>query len=176
MERQGGGGGVLANLTGDEEAFLGFKCGEVGTKHESSVEDVPPKNIASEEMIVEGVDCQEGDEGGENYPKYHALGMSKVELEMGMVFSSLVQFRLALKNWAVDGGYDYKFQHNDSIRVSVICNTDPKTCPFKVHSSVVGGEKAFQIKALKPQHTCARTSTMTQGDAKFFDSKILRNI
>ncbi|XP_028087465.1 uncharacterized protein LOC114288176 [Camellia sinensis] len=79
------------------------------------------------------------------------VDMVKLELKVGMRFRNAQVFRNALKEWQVQQGYDLKWVRNENKRITAVCKQE---CGFRIHASPMQNESTFQIKSLKPLHSC----------------------
>ncbi|KAG5566267.1 hypothetical protein RHGRI_002015 [Rhododendron griersonianum] len=82
----------------------------------------------------------------------------------GMLFSSLQQFKTAMSEYAVHGGYGIKFKNNDKSRVRPMCEDG---CTFKVLCSKVPRQETFQLKTCELEHKCNRTYKNVRLSSKF---------
>ncbi|XP_065871887.1 uncharacterized protein [Euphorbia lathyris] len=76
------------------------------------------------------------------------------ELVLGMRFTSAVEFRKALRTWAIETGYSYVLKKNCTYVISDGCKD--KKCNFKIRASKLRDNKTFRIKSLHSKHICAR--------------------
>nr|DAD32957.1 TPA_asm: hypothetical protein HUJ06_011808 [Nelumbo nucifera] len=67
-------------------------------------------------------------------------------------FSSVHEFREALRRYSIAHGFAYKYKKNDSHRVTVKCKTEG--CPWRIHASRLSTTQLICIKKMNPTHTC----------------------
>jgi hypothetical protein len=75
------------------------------------------------------------------------------QFRVGMEFSSLKQFKVAILEHSVLNGKHVKFVKNDVTQVRVVCK---KKCKFLAFVSRVGKSTTFKMKTLNNKHTCGR--------------------
>lgn len=119
------------------------------------------------EELISGEDSESEHENEDNQPHDNeTFNLSKFEsfkpveraenlrFCTGMLFTSLQQFKMAITEYAVHGGYAIKFQKNDKTRVRAVCEDE---CPFKALCAEVPRQMTFQLKTLVMEHECIRT-------------------
>ncbi|KAH7849908.1 hypothetical protein Vadar_024820 [Vaccinium darrowii] len=92
---------------------------------------------------------------------------------MGMLFSSLQQFKTAITEYAVRGGYGIKFKKNDRSRVRAVCEFK---CPWKALCSKVPRQETYQIKTYEPKHRWNRNYKNVRLNSKFLAGKLVKKI
>jgi len=60
-------------------------------------------------------------------------------------------FKAAIKNYAIQNGFDFVYQHNHKIRVTAVCKVK---CGWRIHLSQSNKRDAFEIKTFVPTHNC----------------------
>ena len=70
--------------------------------------------------------------------------MSNPVLKLGMKFTDGKLFRAALRENSIRNGYEFKFNKNDSNKVTVVFVE--KECPWRIHASKLQDSSTFQIK------------------------------
>ena len=86
------------------------------------------------------------------WPTFNELiDMENPQLKLGMIFSSPQVFRRALAEWTVRQGYDIKYLKNENKRITAVSKFN---CGFRIHVSLMQGERTFQIKIFKLKHAC----------------------
>lgn len=68
--------------------------------------------------------------------------MKNPYFEIGQVFANVVQFRDAVKKFAVKNGYNLSFQKNTDKKVEVICGKkkgkrEDRICPFWMYAAFI---------------------------------------
>jgi hypothetical protein len=56
----------------------------------------------------------------------------KINLKKGLRFPGTTMFKVALKNYAIQNGFDFVYQHYDKIRVTTVCKLK---CGWRIHVS-----------------------------------------
>lgn len=114
-----------------------------------------------------------GEDGQEHqrYPEFNPLVdfKNKIVLKPGMKFGSNDVFRKALRQFAVENGFDYYYLHNDKKKISayckrkcecpvvhgrVVCTCNTSLCTFKALARKMGSDGTFQLKSFEPGHNC----------------------
>nr|KAJ0225654.1 hypothetical protein LSAT_V11C100002940 [Lactuca sativa] len=82
----------------------------------------------------------------------------------GERYESPHQLKVCLINYSISRGYPIRFKKCDSVRLVVVCASDPEKfqCPVVVRASWMSTERSFQIKKLVKQHTCVRNFCSTK--------------
>lgn len=70
----------------------------------------------------------------------------------GQRFSSVHEFREALRKYAIAHQFAFKYKKNDSHRVTVKCKAEG--CPWRIHASRLSTTQLICIKKMNPTHTC----------------------
>jgi hypothetical protein len=102
---------------------------------------------------------EEDDEGehhqrrAKRYPKWMPKRdlKEKVQLSVGLKVSNPTEFKKTLQVFVVQNPFDYKYQHNEKMLVSVICK---KNCPWRIHARWYNCKSFFQIKTFHSNHNC----------------------
>lgn len=65
-------------------------------------------------------------------------------------------FRLKLRQFSIERGFDYKFKRNDATRITVVCSKDEERgCQWRIHASQKFNlPNFFVIKRMVSEHTC----------------------
>lgn len=115
------------------------------------------------------------DEGGKI--KKHKLlefdkdkDMENPRLVEGMVFPTVTAFRALLKEFHIREGCQYTYLKNEATRVTVICKEE---CGFRLHASPMHGEKSFQIKKIRADHSCTRKYINKYATSKWIAGKYM---
>ncbi|XP_056692339.1 uncharacterized protein [Spinacia oleracea] len=115
-----------------------------------------------------------------------------IKLSVGLKFPSRKTFRKALRNHAIENGYNYYFLHNKSHRITVYCanrcdcewknakrvkcTCDAKRkCNYKVHCRKVKGEETFQIKSLRLRHVCGHQHDNPKVSSEYLAERYLED-
>ncbi|XP_077242582.1 uncharacterized protein LOC143883104 [Tasmannia lanceolata] len=101
------------------------------------------------------------------------VDMHKPVLAVGTIFSSPQVFTAALKEYAIQHGFDYMFVKNETSRVTTICKSK---CGWRIHTSPMQMGEGFQIKSYVPTHKCPRSYQNHQVTSSWLSSKYLEKI
>ena len=77
-----------------------------------------------------------------------------VYFEKDMLFTTPKQFKAAITDYAVHGGWGIKFVKNDLQRVRAVCQ---ERCKFVAYLTKVPRESRYQLRTLILEHTCCRS-------------------
>ena len=83
--------------------------------------------------------------------------MAKAEhiyFEKDMLFTTPKQFKEAITDYAVHGGWGIKFVKNDLQRIRDVCQ---EGCKFVAYLTKVPRERSYQLRTLTLEHTCSRS-------------------
>ncbi|XP_074288028.1 uncharacterized protein LOC141613187 [Silene latifolia] len=118
----------------------------------------------------------------------------EIVLKLGLKFPTVVDLRLALKQYAIENGDDFFYLHNgrkklsaycvnkcdyewDNVRSKVkacTCN-NPDKCLFRVCAAITHSEDAIQIKGMGLEHSCAFSTYTRQVTSEFLAAKYLED-
>lgn len=71
---------------------------------------------------------------------------------VGQRFNSVIEFREALRKYAIANQFAFRYKKNDSHRVTVKCKVEG--CPWRIHASRLSTTQLICIKKMNPTHTC----------------------
>jgi len=86
---------------------------------------------------------------------FEPLSDGKVELEVGLFFVDVDEFRRSLRDFVIQEGFEIKRIKNEKARVTAICVADG--CCWCVHASPTPDGKTYNTKTYNPTHSCIRT-------------------
>jgi len=52
---------------------------------------------------------------------------------------------------------DFKYKHNDRVRVSVVCKEQGQGCDWRIHASLDAKKESIHIKTFIPDHQCGES-------------------
>ena len=85
------------------------------------------------------------------FPMFKPVAKAEhISFEKDMLFTTPKQFKEAITEYAIHGGWEIKFVKNDLQRVKAICQ---KNCKFVVYLIKVPREKNYQLRTLTLEHT-----------------------
>jgi len=90
-----------------------------------------------------------------------------------MLFISPKQFKDAITDYAIHGGWSIKFVKNDLVRVKARCQ--PR-CKFVAYLAKVPREKSFRLKTLNMEHTCSRNYRNPRCTASYIRKKLVKKV
>nr|POE50522.1 beta-galactosidase 6 [Quercus suber] len=93
--------------------------------------------------------------------------------EKHMLFTSAKQFKEAITEYAVKGGWGVKFVKNDKVRVRAKCQPP---CKFTAYLAKLLREMSWQLKTLNMEHTCTRSYKNPRCSANFIAKKLMKKV
>ena len=93
--------------------------------------------------------------------------------EKHMLFTSAKQFKEAIIEYAVKGGWGVKFVKNDKVRVRAKCEPP---CKFITYLAKLPKEMSWQLKTLNMEHTCTRSYKNPRCSANFLAKKLMKKV
>ncbi|KAK9988396.1 hypothetical protein SO802_028635 [Lithocarpus litseifolius] len=90
-----------------------------------------------------------------------------------MVFLSPKQFKDAMTDYAIHGGWGIKFLKNDLVRVRARCQPG---CKIVAYLAKVSREKSFRLKKLNMEHTCSRSYRNPRCTASYIRKKLMKRV
>ena len=99
--------------------------------------------------------------------------LKHMRFEKNMLFISPKQFKDAITEYAVNGGWRVKFVKNDKLRVKAKCQPP---CKFTTYLAKLPREMSYQLKTLNLEHTCTRSYKNSRCTTKFFAKKLMKKV
>ena len=78
----------------------------------------------------------------------------EIQLDIGMEFVNLEQFKNAVKDYNISRGRVFKWVKNDKLRARAKCVGEG--CQWMIFCGFNSNRKSFQIKTFNSEHTCCR--------------------
>uniref|UniRef100_A0A2N9HKG1 SWIM-type domain-containing protein n=1 Tax=Fagus sylvatica TaxID=28930 RepID=A0A2N9HKG1_FAGSY len=108
------------------------------------------------------------------FPIFRPVARAKdIRFELGMLFTSTKQFKEAMTEYAVEGGWGIRFVKNDKVRVRAVCQ---EGCKFVAYLAKLPRELTFQLKTLQLEHSCSRCFKNPRMTAKFLAKKLVGRV
>ncbi|GMY06045.1 hypothetical protein FCV25MIE_01284 [Fagus crenata] len=108
------------------------------------------------------------------FPIFRPVARAKdIRFELGMLFTSTKQFKEAIIEYAVEGGWGIRFVKNDKVRVRAICQ---EGCKFIAFLAKLPRELTFQLKTLQLEHSCSRCFKNPKMTTKFLAKKLVGRV
>ena len=96
-----------------------------------------------------------------------------LRFEKDMLFLSPKQFKDAMTDYAIHGGWGIKFVKNDLVRVRAQCQSG---CKFVAYLTKVPREKSYRLKTLNMTHTCTRSYRNPRCMASYTGKKLMKRV
>ncbi|KAK9993852.1 hypothetical protein SO802_023555 [Lithocarpus litseifolius] len=108
------------------------------------------------------------------YPIFRPVAKAEhLRFEKHMLFISAKQFKDAITDYAVHGGWGIKFVKNDLVRVRAQCQPG---CKFVAYLAKVPKEKSFRLKTLNMEHTCSRRYRNPRCTTSYIRKKLVKKL
>nr|POE48507.1 hypothetical protein CFP56_53095 [Quercus suber] len=96
-----------------------------------------------------------------------------IRFENDMLFITLKQFKQAITDYVVHGGWGIRFAKNDLQRVRVVCQ---ENCKFVAYLTKLPREKSYQLRTLNLQHTCTRSYKNPRCTSSYSRKKLMKRV
>ncbi|XP_062023137.1 uncharacterized protein LOC133739371 isoform X2 [Rosa rugosa] len=135
------------------ESVLGRSTVDESLKQWVDEEDMFGVDDSDDEKLVYTInsDGEREELGLEFNPK---TDMKNPAFKLKMKFATAQILRDALREYAIQGGWEYVFIKNDKTRIRVVCKED--NCPFELFASKLQYESTLMVKSYDPVHKCTR--------------------
>ncbi|CAH9064214.1 unnamed protein product [Cuscuta epithymum] len=162
-------------ISEDEQLQLQKHVDQVNEEPVNDQEDLDDLQEFNEQVAYsEDLHSYNGSENVDgNVPEFNSdIGSKHPDLCKGMRFTSHVECRKALKEWAVKGAFDYTYVNNRRSNITVVCK-NKETCSFRIHASKMSDPGYFQIKTFKPKHECSFSNRNSLVTSTYLSEKYL---
>ena len=96
-----------------------------------------------------------------------------IYFEKDMLFTTPKQFKEAITDYAVSGGWGIKFVKNDLQRVRAVCQ---EGCKFVAYLTKLPRERSYQLRTLTLEHTCSRTYKNPRCTSSYIGKKLMKKV
>ena len=96
-----------------------------------------------------------------------------IYFEKNMLFTTLKQFKEAIMDYVVSGGWGIRFVKNDLQRVRAVCQ---EGCKFVAYLTKVPRERSYQLRTLTLEHTCSRTYKNPRCTSSYIGKKLMKKV
>ncbi|XP_040374739.1 uncharacterized protein LOC121052874 [Rosa chinensis] len=167
---------------GKKKEAKSYEQASVGTSvdvdENMEVEDNEPMYGAldSDEEGI-GHEANSDDEGDDmqRFPEFNPkTDMGNPQFCKGMRFASAKILRAAVREKAIQKGWEALFVKSDRVRVRVICKAE--NCPFELYASKMQHEDTLMIKTYNGQHNCARVLDNSMVRTPYLTEKFIDQI
>nr|POE44831.1 hypothetical protein CFP56_75991 [Quercus suber] len=97
----------------------------------------------------------------------------QIYFEKDMMFTTPKQFKEAITDYAISGGWGIKFVKNDLQRVRAICQ---EGCKFVAYLTKVPRERSYQLRTLTLEHTCCRSYKNPRCTSSYIGKKLMKKV
>jgi hypothetical protein len=106
---------------------------------------------------------------GVDYVRFDNSTMRHPIMDVGTFFTDVKQFRAALNNLIICEGREVMRPKNDLVQVSAKCKI--VDCAWYIYASRLPDGRSFKIKKYVKEHTCGKSHTVKQMDAKWIGTE-----
>ncbi|XP_028800388.1 uncharacterized protein LOC114755691 [Neltuma alba] len=146
-----------------------------------SFSGVPNENIGDllseledDELYEDHVFDENEDKPITSYDKYNPAEMCKdFKFSLGMEFTSIKQFKDALKEHSLLNGYVFDYVKNDKERCRVKCKSK---CGWLMFVSKEADSSTYRLKTLNPKHAWGVTIDATRASTDWIAEKIVDSV
>nr|POF10586.1 hypothetical protein CFP56_23360 [Quercus suber] len=96
-----------------------------------------------------------------------------IYFEKDMLFTTPKQFKEAIIDFAVHGGWGIKFVKNDLQRVKAVWQ---EGCKFVAYLTKVSRERSYQLRILTLEQTCSRCYKKPRCTSSYIGKKLMKNV
>nr|POE98084.1 hypothetical protein CFP56_55183 [Quercus suber] len=113
-------------------------------------------------------------EQGRKFPVFKPVAKAEqLYFEKDMLFTTPKQFKEAITDYAVSGGWGIKFVKNDLQRVRAVCQ---EGCKFVAYLAKVPRERSYQLRTLTLEHTCCRSYKNPRCTSSYIGKKLMKKV
>ena len=140
--------------------------GELGYDSDDKSEDDNRTHVGDEREPKE--------EQVRKFPVFKPVAKAEhVYFEKDMLFTTPKQFKAAITDYAVHGGWGIKFVKNDLQRVRAVCQ---ERCKFVAYLTKVPKESSYQLRTLTLEHTCYRSYKNPRCISSYIGKKLMKKV
>ena len=108
------------------------------------------------------------------FPMFKPVAKTEhIYFEKDMLFTTPKQFKEAITDYVVSGGWEIKFVKNDLQRVRAVCQ---EGCKFVAYLTKVPRERSYQLRTLTLEHTCSRTYKNPRCTSSYIGKKLMKKV
>ena len=96
-----------------------------------------------------------------------------IRFEKDMLFTTPKQFKEAVTDYAVHGGWGIRFVKNDLQRVRAVYQ---ENCKFVAYLAKLPREKSYQLRTLDLEHTCTRSYKNLRCTSSYIGRKLMKRV
>ncbi|XP_050277691.1 uncharacterized protein LOC126719148 [Quercus robur] len=108
------------------------------------------------------------------FPMFKPVAKAEhIYFEKDMLFTTPKQFKEAITNYTVSGGWGIKFVKNDLQRVRAVCQ---ERCKFVAYLTKVPRERSYQLRTLTLERTCSRTYKNPRCTSSYNGKELMKKV
>ena len=96
-----------------------------------------------------------------------------IYFEKDVLFTTLKQFKEAIIDYAVHGGWGIRFVKNDLQRVRAVCQ---ENCKFVAFLTKVLRKRSYRLRTLTLEHTCSRSYKNPRCTSSYIGKKLMKKV
>ncbi|KAK9986881.1 hypothetical protein SO802_031832 [Lithocarpus litseifolius] len=121
-----------------------------------------------------GDEREQKEEQERKFPVFKPVAKAEhIYFEKDMMFTTPKQFKEAITDYAVHGGWGIRFIKNDLQRVRVVCQ---EGCKFVAYLTKLPREKSYQLRTLTLEHTCSRSYKNPRCSSSYIGKKLMKKV
>jgi hypothetical protein len=166
------GGGESGDILDDGNGESGPSGNVEVTSFEDVEVDERDSDIGRSDILLSPIVSEDEDGGISSHHgvEFLEIDLGNPELKLKMKFSSIQLFREAVKQYNVRRGKDIKFVKNERAKCVAVCR-DP-SCQYRVYGKQMLTEASFELRSLRPKHTCSRVYKSSIVNSRWISDKL----
>lgn len=174
-----GDGDDSADIEGESGNILDDGNGESGpsgnikmTSFEDVEVDERDSDIGRSDILLSPTVSEDEDGGISSHHgvEFQEIDLGNPKLKLKMKFSSIQLFREAVKQYNVRRGNDIKFVKNERAKCVAVCRDS--SCQYRVYGRQMATETSFELRSLRPKHTCSRVYKSSIVNSRWISDKL----
>jgi hypothetical protein len=166
------GGGESGDILDDGNGESGPSGNVEVTSFEDVEVDERDSDIGRSDILLSPIVSEDEDGGISSHHgvEFQEIDLGNPELKLKIKFSSIQLFREAVKQYNVRRGKDIKFVKNERAKCVAVCR-DP-SCQYRVYGKQMLTEASFELRSLRPKHTCSRVYKSSIVNSRWISDKL----
>ncbi|KAL0014667.1 hypothetical protein SO802_001736 [Lithocarpus litseifolius] len=121
-----------------------------------------------------GDEREQKEEQERKFPVFKPVAKAEhIYFEKDMMFTTPKQFKEAITDYAVHGGWGIRFIKNDLQRVRAVCQ---EGCKFVAYLTKLPREKSYQLRTLTLEYTCSRSYKNPRCTSSYIGKKLMKKV
>ncbi|KAL0013658.1 hypothetical protein SO802_000727 [Lithocarpus litseifolius] len=121
-----------------------------------------------------GDEREQKEEQERKFPVFKPVAKAEhIYFEKDMMFTTPKQFKEAITDYVVHGGWGIRFIKNDLQKVRAVCQ---EGCKFVAYLTKLPREKSYQLRTLTLEHTCSRSYKNPRCTSSYIGKKLMKKV